>query len=774
VLLRAYKFVNSLPATLAAGSVYFVKVGNDVHLYATNRTGTVVAYRVVGGDDPGASKDVIRSVGQSLATVIGIRGKSIGLSAGAPSDGHVLRWNSSTNEWRSENLPASDTPTLAEVVAQGNTTAGSIVAAQVIVNGQAATSPFRIGGFTGESFVSMWSDGTEFVIAVNGGLGLPALVLTHATRGVKFPGLNGTGAALLEVSADGTLQRASGAVLTEEAQELDYRIVGTGTGNSLIIELLDEAGGSIGSAVRMRSSTGMFWDVQAGDPRLRLDRSQPYDANNPPPPDASKLSIVATTGANIANYSADADLIGTSVVYGRPDNGGTNFPSGANEGTLVTYRASSIVSEQFWYENAGGVGCPRGSRWFRDARGSFSPWTRIDDFYGPSNPVPSGAGSGLDSDLLDGQHGAYYLDYANFVGTPPGGATPTLAEVVAQGNTTAGSIVAAQVIVNGQAATSPFRLGGFTGEKFIAMYSDANNFTIAVDSGLGLPALIIAHVTRAVRLPALGGSGTRMVVASPTGELSTQAIPAGGGGGLYDADGQLSGNRTVDANSNDLAITAVAEFKVATDGGAEHALAGGSITSKAAAIIMSPLGGTTTSTFFAARSGQSSQHNAWYLSEGGHYDTAKTSHAPGYNTADGSHESLQIFHENLSLAVGSVNQPETYAHVELRLSSTDSGYLIYVEGVCPCDGVTPVETTVAVYRAVPNNEWKIDFAKIQNNLPYAVSGYAPAFNTFALRFEKTGTCDFSRAVLNVRKVYGGFASLKRHWTFSNTAQLPAN
>lgn len=32
-----------------------------------------------------------------------------------------------------------------------------------------------------------------------------------------------------------------------------------------------------------------------------------------------------------------------------------------------------------------------------------------------------GAGSGLDADFLDGQHGSYFLNYANFTGTPPGG-----------------------------------------------------------------------------------------------------------------------------------------------------------------------------------------------------------------------------------------------------------------------------------------------------------------------------------------------------------------
>ena len=50
---------------------------------------------------------------------------------------------------------------------------------------------------------------------------------------------------------------------------------------------------------------------------------------------------------------------------------------------------------------------------YNNQGGSYSPgwrqvWTSMTD----------GAGSGLDADLLDGQQGSYYLDYANFTGTP--------------------------------------------------------------------------------------------------------------------------------------------------------------------------------------------------------------------------------------------------------------------------------------------------------------------------------------------------------------------
>ncbi len=50
---------------------------------------------------------------------------------------------------------------------------------------------------------------------------------------------------------------------------------------------------------------------------------------------------------------------------------------------------------------------------YNNQGGSYSPgwrevWTNLSD----------GAGSGLDADLLDGQQGSYYLNYANFTGTP--------------------------------------------------------------------------------------------------------------------------------------------------------------------------------------------------------------------------------------------------------------------------------------------------------------------------------------------------------------------
>ena len=54
-----------------------------------------------------------------------------------------------------------------------------------------------------------------------------------------------------------------------------------------------------------------------------------------------------------------------------------------------------------------------GNMYWRDNPGtSFGSWRTMWD------SGNDGAGSGLDADLLDGQQGSYYLDYANFTGTP--------------------------------------------------------------------------------------------------------------------------------------------------------------------------------------------------------------------------------------------------------------------------------------------------------------------------------------------------------------------
>jgi hypothetical protein len=42
--LRSEKYVNNLPVTLVANTVYYVKSGSSVDVYVTNDSGTIVAY----------------------------------------------------------------------------------------------------------------------------------------------------------------------------------------------------------------------------------------------------------------------------------------------------------------------------------------------------------------------------------------------------------------------------------------------------------------------------------------------------------------------------------------------------------------------------------------------------------------------------------------------------------------------------------------------------------------------------------------------------------
>lgn len=39
------KYVSALPTTLAANSIYFVRVNNGFDIYVTNSTGTIVSYK---------------------------------------------------------------------------------------------------------------------------------------------------------------------------------------------------------------------------------------------------------------------------------------------------------------------------------------------------------------------------------------------------------------------------------------------------------------------------------------------------------------------------------------------------------------------------------------------------------------------------------------------------------------------------------------------------------------------------------------------------------
>jgi len=92
-------------------------------------------------------------------------------------------------------------------------------------------------------------------------------------------------------------------------------------------------------------------------------------------------------------------------------NGVTGYPAGASYSAVATFRSWSVGygTLQFNYPyNAGNTGL-----WYRQA-GAADAWSDWRKVWDSGNMGPA---SGLDADLLDGQHGSYYLDRANHSGT---------------------------------------------------------------------------------------------------------------------------------------------------------------------------------------------------------------------------------------------------------------------------------------------------------------------------------------------------------------------
>lgn len=121
----------------------------------------------------------------------------------------------------------------------------------------------------------------------------------------------------------------------------------------------------------------------------------------------------------------DADMFGWSTsTVGRPENYGQGI-SIVSSGT--THNNSSNWITQLGFGTAGNTA------YFRTKvnSGSWGPWQTI------WHSGRDGSGSGLDADLLDGQHGSYYYSPAN----PPAASAPTTAQVLAAvAQTSAGAV----------------------------------------------------------------------------------------------------------------------------------------------------------------------------------------------------------------------------------------------------------------------------------------------------------------------------------------------
>lgn len=110
----------------------------------------------------------------------------------------------------------------------------------------------------------------------------------------------------------------------------------------------------------------------------------------------------------------DADLLdGEHGSYYLDWNSFTNVPAGLDDGDDDTLGGLTCGSGQ--------VAKWDGSAWACAADGdtTYSAGNQL-DLNGTTFDVVEGSGSGLDADLLDGQHGSYYRDWNNLTGVPSG------------------------------------------------------------------------------------------------------------------------------------------------------------------------------------------------------------------------------------------------------------------------------------------------------------------------------------------------------------------
>ncbi len=94
--------------------------------------------------------------------------------------------------------------------------------------------------------------------------------------------------------------------------------------------------------------------------------------------------------------------------------------AGQHDGSTITFAGTSLSSfGKIKFQNK------EGRFHFTGITFSSSQWegTEGTGMIHPKQITQQGSGNGLDSDKLDGQQGTYYLDYANFTGTP---AIPTV------------------------------------------------------------------------------------------------------------------------------------------------------------------------------------------------------------------------------------------------------------------------------------------------------------------------------------------------------------
>ena len=209
------------------------------------------------------------------------------------------------------------------------------------------------------------------------------------------------------------------------------QLTGTGAGGTLDADLLDGQHGSyylnynnfsnvptIGNAlITIAAGTGL---ATGGD-----------FTTNQTSPETITLSVAATYSPNTATElpgAQDLNTYQTAGFYYQTTNAdaasGSNYPE-ALAGSLLVQNSAGVTQQYFTYND----GSPE--FWFRAFySAAWSAWRKV------WHNLNDGSGSGLDADLLDGQHGTYYNSAANLTGVVP----------VASGGTNIASYTAGDII----------------------------------------------------------------------------------------------------------------------------------------------------------------------------------------------------------------------------------------------------------------------------------------------------------------------------------------